>query len=56
MSTITTNTLHKQEKPLASELPMPETGMIKASNQGEGFERVGWRFSADNRCSTASTA
>ncbi|WP_122056209.1 GTP-binding protein [Vibrio sp. Evd11] len=38
---------HKQEKPLASELPMPETGMIKASNQGEGFESVGWRFSAD---------
>lgn len=38
---------HKQEKPLASELPMPETGMIKASNDGEGFESVGWRFSAD---------
>ncbi|MEZ9316683.1 CobW family GTP-binding protein [Vibrio lentus] len=38
---------HKQEKPLASELPIPETGMIKASNQGEGFESVGWRFSAD---------
>ena len=38
---------HKQEKPLASELPMPETGMIKASNHGEGFESVGWRFSAD---------
>ncbi|OBT26201.1 cobalamin biosynthesis protein P47K [Vibrio tasmaniensis] len=37
----------KQEKPLASELPMPETGMIKASNHGEGFESVGWRFSAD---------
>ncbi|MEZ8695921.1 GTP-binding protein [Vibrio lentus] len=38
---------HKQDKPLASELPMPESGMIKASNQGEGFESVGWRFSAD---------
>ncbi|MFA0553165.1 GTP-binding protein [Vibrio lentus] len=38
---------HKQEKPLASELPIPETGMIKASNQGEGFESVGWRFAAD---------
>ncbi|PML43748.1 cobalamin biosynthesis protein P47K [Vibrio lentus] len=38
---------HKQEKPLASELPMPESGMIKASNQGEGFESIGWRFAAD---------
>ncbi|MEZ9724024.1 GTP-binding protein [Vibrio splendidus] len=38
---------HQQEKPLASELPMPESGMIKATNQGEGFESVGWRFSAD---------
>ncbi|MFA0154368.1 GTP-binding protein, partial [Vibrio sp. 10N.261.46.C10] len=32
---------------LASELPMPESGMIKASNQGEGFESIGWRFAAD---------
>lgn len=39
--------IHKQEKPLASELPMPESGMIKATNQGEGFESVGWRFSAE---------
>ncbi|ARP38049.1 CobW family GTP-binding protein [Vibrio syngnathi] len=38
---------HKQEKLLASELPMPESGMIKATNQGEGFESVGWRFSAE---------
>ncbi|CAH7064067.1 Cobalamin biosynthesis protein CobW [Vibrio chagasii] len=38
---------HEQDKPLASELPMPESGMIKASNQGEGFESIGWRFSAD---------
>ncbi|WP_060981828.1 CobW family GTP-binding protein [Vibrio splendidus] len=38
---------HQQEKPLASELPMPESGMIKATNQGEGFESVGWRFSAE---------
>ncbi|PMN54566.1 cobalamin biosynthesis protein P47K [Vibrio lentus] len=38
---------HKQDKPLASELPMPESGMIKTSNQGEGFESIGWRFSAD---------
>ena len=26
---------------------MPESGMIKASNQGEGFESIGWRFAAD---------
>ncbi|PMH28110.1 cobalamin biosynthesis protein P47K [Vibrio lentus] len=38
---------HKQDKSLASELPMPESGMIKASNQGEGFESIGWRFAAD---------
>ncbi|CDT60002.1 CobW family GTP-binding protein [Vibrio coralliirubri] len=38
---------HQQEKPLASELPMPESGMIKTTNQGEGFESVGWRFSAE---------
>ncbi|PMG16389.1 cobalamin biosynthesis protein P47K [Vibrio splendidus] len=38
---------HHQEKPLASELPMPESGMIKATNQGEGFESIGWRFSAE---------
>ena len=40
---------HKQDKPLASELPMPESGMIKASNQGEGFESVGWRFSPEKQ-------
>ncbi|NOI38067.1 GTP-binding protein [Vibrio sp. 070316B] len=38
---------HKQDKSLASELPMPESGMLKATNQGEGFESIGWRFSAD---------
>ncbi|CAH7097473.1 putative GTPase [Vibrio chagasii] len=38
---------HKQDKPLASELPMPESGMLKATNQGEGFESIGWRFAAD---------
>ncbi len=38
---------HKQDKPLTSELPMPESGMLKATNQGEGFESIGWRFAAD---------
>lgn len=34
-----------QSKPLASEAAMPESGMIKAINEGEGFKSVGWRFS-----------
>lgn len=36
---------HGHNKPLASELPMPENGVIKAMNEGEGFNSVGWRFS-----------
>lgn len=31
-----------------SEAPLPECGYIKALNQGEGFESVGWRFNATN--------
>lgn len=38
---------HASEKTLALDLPMPETGFIKATNQGEGFRSVGWRFSAE---------
>lgn len=38
---------HGHSKPLASEAPMPESGMIKAMNEGEGFQSVGWRFSPD---------
>ncbi|MCG9648588.1 GTP-binding protein [Vibrio brasiliensis] len=38
---------HHQSKPLASEVPMPESGMLKVSNEGEGFQSVGWRFSAE---------
>lgn len=34
-----------EEKPLLSELPIPDCGYIKAINQGEGFHSVGWRFS-----------
>jgi G3E family GTPase len=29
-----------------SEPPIPECGYIKAVNQGEGFESIGWRFDA----------
>jgi len=32
-------------KPLASELPMPESGFLSATNEGEGFSSIGWRFS-----------
>lgn len=38
---------HHSSKPLASELPMPENGMIKAENEGEGFKSIGWRFAPD---------
>lgn len=38
---------HHHSKPLASELPMPESGMVKAVNQGQGFDSVGWRFAAN---------
>ena len=35
------------DRVLAADQPMPECGYLKASNAGEGFESVGWRFSAD---------
>ncbi|CCO47913.1 putative Cobalamin (vitamin B12) biosynthesis CobW-like [Vibrio nigripulchritudo SOn1] len=38
---------HGHSKPLASELPIPESGVLKATNQGEGFHSVGWRFSPE---------
>ena len=31
----------------AADLPMPACGFLRADNAGEGFESVGWRFSAD---------
>lgn len=34
-------------KPLPSDAPIPECGFIKAVNEGEGFESVGWRFSPE---------
>ena len=30
----------------AADLPMPACGFLRADNSGEGFESVGWRFSA----------
>ncbi|CCN72767.1 CobW family GTP-binding protein [Vibrio nigripulchritudo] len=38
---------HGHNKPLVSELPIPESGVLKATNQGEGFHSVGWRFSPE---------
>ncbi len=38
---------HSQKKPLASEQDLPESGFLKAENEGEGFQSVGWRFSPD---------
>lgn len=34
-----------EQKPLLSEQPLPECGYLKASNEGEGFVSIGWRFS-----------
>ena len=31
----------------AADLPMPACGFLRADNAGEGFESVGWRFSAE---------
>lgn len=38
---------HGHNKPLASEAIMPENGMLKAMNEGEGFHSIGWRFSPE---------
>ncbi len=35
----------KQQKPLLSEQPLPDCGYIKAQNEGDGFQSIGWRFS-----------
>lgn len=37
---------HKHTKPLISDEPMPQIGFLSAMNEGEGFQSVGWRFSA----------
>lgn len=35
---------HKSDKPSLAEMPIPESGFVKAENQGEGFRSIGWRF------------
>ena len=37
------------EKPLLSDAPIPECGFVKAVNEGEGFNSIGWRFSPETR-------
>ncbi|KZZ63958.1 hypothetical protein A3763_20250 [Oleiphilus sp. HI0128] len=34
--------------------PIPETGFLKATNKGEGYESIGWRFSPDKTFSHAA--
>lgn len=38
---------HTHSNPLASEIVLPESGMLKATNEGEGFKSVGWRFAPE---------
>lgn len=35
---------HSSTSVLASDQPLPDTGFLKAENQGDGFLSVGWRF------------
>ncbi|PSW17219.1 GTP-binding protein [Photobacterium sanctipauli] len=37
----------KKDKVMASDAPIPESGFLKAQNEGEGFKSAGWRFSPD---------
>lgn len=44
-TSLATHKYHDQAQAInLSEAPIPECGYIKAVNQGEGFESVGWRF------------
>lgn len=45
--TLSHNGHHHGAQPTVSDLPLPECGVLKASNEGEGFKSVGWRFSPD---------
>lgn len=39
---------HKvEQRQLASEVPIPKCGFVKATNQADGFKSLGWRFSPD---------
>lgn len=36
----------KSVETLAGEAPIPESGYLQATNQGEGYQSIGWRFDA----------
>lgn len=38
---------HHGSESAKSEAPIPDIGFLKAENQGEGFESIGWRFNAN---------
>ncbi|WP_372795071.1 GTP-binding protein [Pontiella sp.] len=35
---------HSSDEPSIAGMPFPDSGYLKAENQGEGFKSVGWRF------------
>lgn len=46
---------HESDAPrLLMDSPIPETGFLKATNKGEGYESIGWRFSPDKTFSHAA--
>ncbi len=49
MTTLSQNHHHhdSQKAPLAEDLPIPDCGFIKAQNEGEGFNSIGWRISPE---------
>lgn len=38
---------HKHQALSLAEMPIPECGFVKAVNQGEGYNSIGWRFSPE---------
>jgi len=38
---------HASESIMASTIPIPESGFVKAGHTGEGFQSMGWRFSPE---------
>ena len=42
---------HADPRPLASEKKFPESGFIKAVNEGEGYVSIGWRFTPEKHFS-----
>lgn len=38
---------HAKPAQLAADIPIPNCGFVKATNKGDGFKSIGWRFSPD---------